>query len=159
MISLFLHFFPTMLSMLLKEKPDLKHKELHWTSNAKCMKFMEKVPKIANWWTVLFQSQNFGRSFWKFYIIFTDDISKELELCMNWLINGERFTSCADINFGLLNMKGMFNGFYSKLMRAHWRWLTKLIFVAADEDVFTFDISLILKFLIKYVIRILTSRW
>lgn len=45
--------------------------------------------------------------------ILTDDMSKELELCMNQLINGERFTSCADISFVLLNMKGMFNGFYS----------------------------------------------
>jgi len=32
---------------------------------------------------------------------------------MNRLINEERFTSCADINFGPLNMTGMFNGFYS----------------------------------------------
>lgn len=34
-------------------------------------------------------------------IILRDDMSKELELGMNWLISGERFTNSTEINSGL----------------------------------------------------------
>lgn len=40
-------------------------------------------------------------------------MSNELELCVNQLINREEFIRCADVNFLLLNMKGIFHGFYS----------------------------------------------
>lgn len=40
-------------------------------------------------------------------------MSKELELCMNQLIKREKITRCTDINFWLLNMKGIFHSFYS----------------------------------------------
>lgn len=147
-------FFPT---MLWQENHQIWNaKKLYWESKARMLDIYLESSKD---WQCFMKCNTSISKFWKghFGIILGDNMSKKLELGMNWLIGGGRFRSSADTNSGLSKDESVFNDFtQSKWTRAHGRGHTKLIFVFVAEDILTFQVSLILKFLIKYLIRTLT---